>query len=185
MRKYIDTPLVFIDIECTGLDREVHEIIEMAAIVYDPTEDKIIKQWEKKIAPSHIETATPIALEINGYKNNPGLYTGNLKSALIKFNTIVKKRMIVGQNIAEFDLPFISTNMKKFNIEPAWDRHRKLELMSMAWPAIRNSEIKGLSLSKLCDHFDISNVGEHTALVDCIRAFEVYKCLMNIYDKTI
>jgi len=174
--------LAFYDSETSGLDETQHEIIEMATIVYDPKQDKVLDEWDMKIAPVHIETAQPKALQINGYVNNPGLYTGSLNSALIKFNSLAQGCIIIGQNI-DFDLKFAYKSMSDLNIIPSFDRHRKLELMSMAWFAIKDSDILGMSLAHLCDYFGVSNVGAHSALIDCRRTLEVYRGLMGYYGK--
>jgi DNA polymerase III alpha subunit (gram-positive type) len=178
--KLFEFNLAFTDIESTGLDEAQHEIIEIATLIYDPREDRILHEWETKIAPSHIETANDQALRINGYINNPASYTNNLKSALIKYNSIVKGCMIVGQNI-EFDLKFLRKNMEEQGIDASFDRHRKLDLMALAWFAVKDSDISGMSLSKLCDYFKVSNAGAHGALIDCRRAFEVYRNLISFY----
>lgn len=180
MGKYASRNLCFADIETTGLDEQQHEIIEIAAVIYSPSEDKIIAEWEKKIAPRHIETASDVALKLNGYINNPGSYRGSLRSALIKFNSLVKDAMIIGQNI-KFDTRFIRKYMEEFNIKPSFGRHQELDLMAMTWIPLHKSDIPGLSLAHLCDHFNISNVGAHGALIDCRRTFEVYQCLMRMH----
>lgn len=182
MSKYSGKKLAFTDIETTGLDPEQHEIIEIATLIYNPVTDKVEREWEKAIAPKHIETASPVALKINGYINNPDKYNGSLKSALIKFNSLAKDCMIIGQNI-KFDTTFLRKYMAEFNIKPSFSRHTELDLMAIAWPAVLDSDIEGLSLAHLCDHFGVTNVGAHTALVDCRRTFGVYKCLMNMYKK--
>ncbi len=180
MTKLYEIKLAFVDTETTGLELQKHEIIELATIIYDPNDDKVTDEWSTKIAPLNIETASPKALQINGYINNPQLYTNNLKSALIKFNSLVKDCMIVGQNI-EFDLKFIYKSMAVLNIKPSFGYHRKLDMMSLAWWAVKDTEIPGMSLENFCDYFDVPNVGAHSALVDCRRTFEVYKILANFY----
>jgi len=182
MGKLLDLKLAFVDTETTGVDESKHELIEIGALIYDPLNDTVVQEWEKKIAPRHVETASPKALEINGYTNNPGLYRGNLKSSLIKFNSLVKDCMIVGQNI-DFDLRFLGRGMEEFDIKPSYSRHRKLDIMSIAWPIVHKTDIRGLSLAHFCDHFGVTNVGAHTALADCRRTFGVYKCLMNAHEK--
>lgn len=182
MSKFSELKLCFADLETTGLDENVHEIIELGALIYDPVEDRVVDQWEKKVAPRNIETAHPKALQINGYINNPESYTGSLKSALIKFNSISKDCIIIGQNI-EFDLRFLRKYMDEFDIKPSFTHRNKLDLMAVAWPIIKNTDIAGLGLADFCNHFGVTNVGAHTALADCYRAFEVYRCLMKIYKE--
>ena len=179
MIKLNELNLAFVDLEMTGLDENIHEIIEIAVIIYNQKEDKIIKEWETKVSPINLETADQKAIKINGYINNPGLYSAGLKSSLIKFNSLTKDCIIIGQNI-DFDLRFIKKNMSDFGIEPHFD-FRKLDLMSLAWWLVKDTDIPGLSLKKLCDHFGITNVGEHSALIDCRRTFEVYERILNLY----
>lgn len=181
MGKFSNLKLAFTDTETTGLDENQHEIIEIATIIYDPETDTVLDEWEKKIAPAHLETAQSEALKINGYAENPDLYTGRLKPTLIKFNSLVKDCAIVGQNI-DFDLRFLVKSMRENDIKPNWNHRRKLDLMSLAWPVVKDSEINGLGLFDLCNFFGISNVGAHSALIDCRRAYEVYRCLMKIYQ---
>ena len=181
MKKLSDYKLCIADLETTGLDENDHEILEFGAIIYDPSTDIILNEWEKKVAPQHIETASSYALKINGYNNNPKLYNGSLKSGLIKFNSIARGCIMVGQNIP-FDLKFLYKNMKDYSIRPEFER-RFLDTMVLAWPVVHNTDIPGLSLEKLCDYFGISNVGAHSALADCHRTLGVYRCLMKIYEK--
>lgn len=181
--KFYNTKLAFIDIETTGLSVDNHEIIEIGCITYDQNKDKILDEWVKKVSPKHIETASKAALDMNGYAKNPKAYKGDIKTTLLKFNKIVEGCMVIGQNIG-FDISFIEAAMGRFKIEPNFDRHRKLDLLSLAWPAVFDKEINGLSLKNLCDHFNISNEGAHTALIDCRRSLGVYKCLMQFYRGT-
>jgi hypothetical protein len=108
--------IAFIDTETTGLSCCEHEIIEIAAIIYDQKNDNVIKEWECKVAPRHIESANSEALQINKYINNPSLYVANINSALIKFNSVVANCILVGQNI-DFDLMFIKKFMDEFPLK--------------------------------------------------------------------
>ena len=178
-----DNKLCFLDCESTGLKKEIHEILEIAVLIYDPSTNEIIDEWERKIEPLKLETADPRALKLTNYINNPSLYKGQLKSALIKFNSSAKDCILVGQNIAKFDLPFIEQKISDFNIEPSFLRNRVLDTMSLAWFSVYATEIKGLKLDMLCDHFGVSNLGAHSALIDCRRTFELYQRLATHYGK--
>jgi CRISPR-associated protein Cas2 len=179
---HTDAKLAVIDIESTGLLTAQHEIIEIGFISYDRKNDRILEEWDQKIAPRHIETAQPEALQINGYANNPALYTGNLRNALVQLNELAKDHIVVGFNI-QFDLNFLERDMKEFKMTPAWNRHRRLDMLSVAWANIQDIPLEGLGLKHICTHFNISNAGEHTALVDCRRTLCVYKALMSEYRR--
>jgi DNA polymerase-3 subunit epsilon len=179
--KQKDFNLAFVDTETTGLSPKEHEIIEIAAIIYDPKEDKILKEWSRKAAPRHIKTASTYALEINGYKKEPETYVDGIKEVILEFYEIVKGHKIIGQNI-QFDVSFIEKYYKEFSIGEEFHRHSKLELSSIAWPILSKTDLESLSLKSQCNYFNISNKNEHRALTDCHRTLEVYKCLTKIYD---
>lgn len=167
--------LAMVDIESTGLNIDQHEIIELAALVYDQESQQIVQEWETKIAPSHIETADPQALKINKYAENPGAYTTSLNSALIKFNSVVRDCICVGQSI-HFDLSFIEKAMRENNIKPLYHR-RHIDTMSLFWFTALKNNMSNISLQDICNHYSVSNVGAHSALADCRRTFEIYKRL--------
>lgn len=179
-KKLGDLNLAFCDVETTGLDSKINEIIEIAVVIYNPKEDKIIKEWAKKAAPRNIKTANKIALDMNGYNEDPKSYVGNIKDVIIEFNKIVEDCVIIGQNI-QFDIGFIDKYYKEFSLGCEIHRHRKLEISSMSWPILRKTDLKSYSLATQCEYFNISNEGEHRALTDCIRTLEVYKCLIKAY----
>jgi DNA polymerase III alpha subunit (gram-positive type) len=179
MKFLADKKLAFTDLELTGLCLKKHEIIEIGVLIYNQHRDEIEKEWSVKVAPLHIETASQKALVINGYINNPDNYRNKLNPSLIKFNSIVKGCMLVGYNIG-CDVGFIKRDMDKLNIRPTFSRI-PLDLMSMVWFAIKDSNIKGMSLDTVCDYFDICNIGSHSALIDCRRSYELYRKLNSIY----
>lgn len=176
-----DINLAFVDTETTGLSPETNEIIEIAAILYNPRKDEVLQEWERKAAPRNIKTASKIALDMNGYNDAPHTYVGDIKDIILEFADLVKGYMIVGQNI-QFDINFIEKYFKEFNIDKEVHRHRKLEISSMAWPVLSKTDLKSMSLNAQCKHFNISNEGAHRALTDCHRTLEVYRCLMKLYN---
>jgi DNA polymerase-3 subunit alpha (Gram-positive type) len=178
--KLKDFNLAFVDTETTGLDPVRQEIIEIAAIIYDPRKDKVIKEWSRKAAPRTIKTASDIALNMNGYNEAPETYKDNIKDVISEYYKITKDCIVVGQNI-QFDINFIKKYYKEFSVGGEFHRHRRLEISSMVWPAIVNSELESISLQAICEHFGVSNENAHRALVDCHRTLEIYRCVMNLY----
>lgn len=176
-----DINIAVVDTETTGLSPKTNEIIEIAVIIYDPNEDKIIREWEAKAAPRHIKTASSYALKINGYNEDPDSYTGDIKNIITEYLEVVDGCSVLGQNI-KFDMGFINKYLNEFNIDKSQHRHRMLELSSITWPIMRKTASKSTSLEAQCNHFNISNDGSHRALTDCRRALEVYRCAMKIYN---
>jgi DNA polymerase III alpha subunit (gram-positive type) len=183
-KKLCEYNLAFVDSETTGLSPRDHEIIEIAAIIYDPRKDKIIKEWSRKAAPRNIKTANKVALDMNGYNEAPETYKDDIKSVISEYYKLTNDCIVVGQNI-QFDINFIKKYYKEFSVGGEFHRHRRLEISSMVWPVIMDSELESISLKALCEHFNVSNENAHRALTDCRRTLEIYRCLMNIYKTSI
>jgi DNA polymerase III alpha subunit (gram-positive type) len=180
-KKLYEYNLAFVDSETTGLSPIDHEIIELAVIVYDPRKDEVVKEWSRKAAPRNIKTASSIALNINGYNEAPETYKDNIKDVILEYHKITQGCVVVGQNI-KFDVVFLKKYYKEFFINEGLHKHRAVELSSMVWPALVNSDLEGISLKEICEHFGVSNENAHRALVDCQRALEVYRCMMKLYQ---
>lgn len=179
--KIKDLNIAFVDTETTGLDSVKNEIIEIAAIIYNPNTDTIIKEWSKKAKPRRIETADEIALNMNGYNDDPESYQGDISEIMNEYAKVVDGCIIAGQNI-QFDIDFIEEAYKECGIKKSIRRHRKLEISSVAFPIIRNTELNSMGLADICNHFNISNDNSHRALIDCRRTLEVYKCVTKIFE---
>jgi DNA polymerase III epsilon subunit-like protein len=178
MKSYKDRYLAWVDLETTGLDPQQHEIIEVGIVVYDHLNDQVLKEFDAKVKPTRLETASEEALAINGYAANPKAYKKGLRSTLIKLNNLMDGCILAGHNVP-FDIAFLNKNLGDLGIKPKFDR-RWIDTMSLAWAACYNNPLNGLSLKDLCDRFSISNVGAHSALTDCHRTLSAYKCLMGM-----
>ena len=65
---FIDRSLVIVDLETTGLDPLVHEVIDIGAVRVDQASLDIEATFSAKLRPCHIEQQPdPKALEVNGY----------------------------------------------------------------------------------------------------------------------
>lgn len=176
-KKLCEYNLAFVDCETTGLSPQDNEIIEIAAILYDPRKDKILQEWERKTVPRNIKTASKIALDMNGYNDAPETYLDSIQDVIPEFCNLIEGYIIVGQNI-QFDIDFIEKYYEEFKIDK--EIRRKIEISSMTWPILSKSDLLYRSLGSQCHYFGISNEGAHRALIDCRRALEVYRCAMKI-----
>ena len=61
----IESPIVFVDIETTGLDDEQHGLIEFGCVIYDPAVG-FVKGIETFVNPGRNVAVSPKALEVNG-----------------------------------------------------------------------------------------------------------------------
>ena len=180
------TDLAFVDIETTGLNSRMHEIIEIAVIRVKqtwilnqkPTFEKMF-EWSVKIKPEHLELADPVALRINGYIASDWKESVTLQHALNEFIEKTDGAIMVAHNVA-FDSEFINAKLFDFNIQNKMHYHR-LDTVSFAFGKLYSApEVGRYSLGELCKYFGIVNEHAHSALSDAQADFELFKKLMNL-----
>lgn len=171
-----DRPLVFIDLEMTGLDPTIHEIIEIGALVVNPKTFEIEREYEAKIIPGHIETADPVALRINGYKPENWKTAIPLKTAMEDLNALAPGAMIVGWNMA-LDWIFLTLACKQTDVKRTYDYHA-IDILPIAW-ANAPAQVKDVKLSEFCDHFKIKRDAKHEAMADIKATYDLFRKLMS------
>ena len=168
--------ITVIDTETTGLKLQEHEIIEIACLTFE-LKDKnvnILSEYEAKIKPQHIHTATPKALEINGYR--PELWDNALNSDEVMgaVNQIIANSDLLMGHFLEFDIDFIKKTFTENNIQYI---KFPLYIDTKFNAAILNT--KRTSLDFLCKYLNIKFKGRaHTALTDCQRTLKLFEKLM-------
>jgi len=174
-----ETRLVFIDLETTGLDSALHEIVEFAAIVTD-LKLKEVGRFVYKVLPQHIETAEPEALKANGYDAEVWKKEGvQITRALQLINRLVPKKqrgIVVGHNVKTFDLPFVRKAYAETKLfDPL--SHYTIDTLDLAVAYCIASGIKlpNLKLTTLVNHFGLTNLSVHHAMYDVSVTMEVFK----------
>lgn len=171
----------FIDVETTGLDRDKHEIIEIAAVIAKQKDGvfTVIDELDLKIHPQHIETAEPQALRINGYNEADWLFAVSLEDAMKSFSEKTDGAVFVAHN-ATFDYGFIESAFKKTGVPDKMHYHR-LDSMSIAFGVLNaNDDVGRLSLGALCEKYGIENKKAHSAFADAYATYEVFKAMMKL-----
>jgi len=168
---------IYLDTETTGLDPSVHEVIEVAVVreevPYPYTgPGEVTLKWSKKVAPQHIETASPEALKVNGY--TPDAWAGALPFSDIAEELVwhLKGGVIIGHN-PKFDTGFVTAELKRAGVEPKIS-HRTIDTTTVAFMAWGLDGKLKLSLDSLRDHLGLSREGAHTALQDALDCREVF-----------
>lgn len=171
----------FIDVETTGLDRDKHEIIEIAAVIakYRDGIFTVVDELDLKIQPQNIETADPQALRVNGYNEADWIFAVSLEDAMKSFSEKTDGAVFVAHN-ATFDHGFIESAFKKTNVPDKMHYHR-LDSMSIAFAVLNlNGDAGRLSLGALCEKYGIENKKAHSAFADAYATYEVFKAIMKL-----
>ncbi len=168
----------FIDIETTGLDLVLHEIIEIGVVITTPALE-VIEEFELKVKPKRIKNANKISLKINHYDPANWKNAISLKEAMNILSEKVKDCIMVGQNVA-FDSGFLEYAFAKNKISNSMHYH-KLDTISVAWAKLHHDpSLEHFSLRELCKRFGIENKNAHHALSDARATYELYKKLMEL-----
>jgi DNA polymerase-3 subunit epsilon len=142
-----ERPLAITDVETTGLHPDKHEIIEIGLILADQKNGNILDKLDIKIKPAHIETASPRALEINGYKPQDWVNAVTLRFAMQKYADKVRNGLFCAHNIT-FDWGFIDEAFKKTGVSHNMDYHR-IDLLTLAWRELGPKGLERLNLDSI------------------------------------
>lgn len=168
---------IYLDTETTGLDPATHEVIEVAVVreevEYPYTQPgKITLMWSRKVAPQHIETASPEALRVNGYTPEAWANAQPFSAIAGELVEHLKGGTLIGHN-PKFDVGFITAELKRAGVEPKVS-HRTIDTTTVAFMAWGLDGKLKLSLDNLRKHLGLSSEGAHTAQQDALDCREVF-----------
>ena len=180
------TDLVFVDTETTGLDPQIHEIIEISVvrvsqkwIAGEKPEFTVVDEWSAKVRPENIKTADPASLRVNGYTVTGWNNSILMRDALVEFSKRTAGAIMVAHNVA-FDAAFIDMNLSNYELPNRMHYHR-LDTVSMAYAKLHHiPDVTRFSLGELCKYFNITNTDPHSALSDARACFELFKKLLAL-----
>jgi len=178
---FFKRPLAITDLEMTGLDADIHEIIEIGLVVINQDTLEIIDTLDVKVKPEHIETAAPDALAVNGYKEEDWKDAASLYDAMVQYNQKTPNAVFAGWNIT-FDWAFMEKAFKKTGIRHTMEYHR-IDILSFAWGKLRNRGLDQIRLSAICRYFGIEEEPkQHRAINGAMKAYEVLQKLLAMRD---
>lgn len=167
-----------IDLETTGLDPKVHEIIEIGCIVFDSETFEVESTLDVKVKPLFPEIGDPKAYEVNGYNKNDWKGAISLKKALKQLAKITKDTTFCAHNMI-FDWSFLQEACEEHDIELPFS-HRKLDLYTMAWTSLCYSGLQKFNLKSICEYLNIQPEPDiHRAINGAWCEYEVFKRLIK------
>lgn len=171
--KLSEKPKCFLDCETTGLNPEIHEMLEFAAIKAIADGDATLVL---KIRPEHIETAEPKALEINGYNEAEWADAMDLREAGPIILAFLKNTVIIGHGVG-FDIGFIEALLKKAGCYERVSYHT-IDTCSIAYFLCVPEGLESLSLKNVCPFLGVpSEPTMHRALAGATACKAIYEFL--------
>jgi DNA polymerase III alpha subunit (gram-positive type) len=173
-------PVLFLDLETTGLNPGVQEISEIGAVLVSQPGWQVLRTYEAKVLPIHLETAQPEALEISHFDPVVWQKEGRpLAQALAELSEMGQGAILAGFNVT-FDWAFLQTGFNLVGLPDPFYYHR-YDVMSSAYTMLyHRPEFTKFSLSECCRFFNVTNTKAHSALADAQATFEVFVGLMKL-----
>ena len=170
------------DLETTGLDPLKHEIIEIGLVLIKQPRLEIIETINIKVKPQNIETASPEALQLNGYKAKEWENAMELKNALTIYLEKTKDAIFCAHN-TNFDLPFIKQACIKMNLTSTMDYHC-IDIPTLVWLKYRTSGLEKINLGKVAEFIGLeSEPAIHRAINGAMLAYKVLKKIILESEK--
>ncbi len=168
------TPLAIIDLETTHLDPRIGEIIELGCVRVDQESFDIIETFDFKIEPTHIHTADPEALKVNGYTEAKWEEAIPLLTALNSVSVSCPNHIFTAYNVT-FDWSFLKKAYQGLHRADPFHYHR-YDVLTLA--AFMLPGLKSKSLKSVCETLGIPPEPEiHGALNGALCAYKVLKAL--------
>lgn len=178
MSDFRAAPIACTDVETTGLDPLQHEIIEIGVVLMEQPSLRTIAELDLKVRPEHIETATPKALEVNGYRPEDWTDAVSQEEASRRFAALVPGAMLLAHNMA-FERGFLLELFRKTGVVDPMDYHR-LDTFSIAWGKLYGTSLQRFNLDAIAAHLGVDEEPmPHRAINGARTAAEAYRRLMT------
>ena len=160
------------DLETSGLNSRTAEIIEISALKVE--NHAIVSEFTSLIKPDH--SIDPASTAINGITDEMVAEAPTLQEVLLQFIEFIESDVLLGYNIASFDLPILRRYfLDLLNIDL---QNEYLDVLYMARE--RLSFLPNCKLSTVASYLCINTTGAHRALTDCYITKSCYEQLLDI-----
>lgn len=180
--------IVFLDSETSGFSITKNGICEIVCIAVNEKtleiEDELqfyIKPYTRADDTEELVSYKPDAMEVNGLSEKLLIDKGFevVEACQMLYDFIVKNEIttIIGHCSKTFDIPRVKYLFERFlgiDLMPLINQEDTYEI------AKQKLNLPNYKLSTICDHFEITNSKEHSALGDTYATFEVWKKLTQI-----
>lgn len=174
-----DRRVIVLDFETTHLDPEQGVIIEVGALVCEPTPLlPVVGELFLRVRAEHPAHASKEALEVNG-RSRESLSEGvSEATALAWLRPLIEGQQLAGHNVVGFEIAWLRREYQLDIGQEFWARDA-LDSKAMAARQLFRGEISSTSLAPLCAHFGVVNCAPHTARGDAMATREVLIHLLS------
>lgn len=156
--RFSERPIAIVDLETTGLDASLHEILDLAVLVVDQDSLKVQDRYSARIKPRNIKKAAKRALAVVGYSPSLWRTSVELSAALEILSEKAKSAILCSHNMY-LARSFLDAAFKRCGVEDSTSYHH-IDLMSFAWAKSEELGLRRLSMDALCNKLDIPSETE-------------------------
>ena len=168
LNKYVPDYVLY-DLETTGISANYDEVIEISAVKVRG--GKIIDEFSTLVNPGR--TIPYGASAVNHIYDEMVADAPEFEEVLPLFLAFIGNDILVGHNIASFDMKFLYRDFEKYmGVVLPNDFVDTLRLAKIVFP-----DWKHRRLGDLANYYGISTVGAHRALTDCKMNQKVFELL--------
>lgn len=181
---------VLFDCETGGLSHKENPITEIAFLVYDNVKFEEAFRHETFVKPYHGLKLDPQALKITGITEDMLKDGAELEDIVEIFILISKKftiskgkwktkPVLVGHNIADFDVPFIEYMFEHCG-KSLWDYYQRYMEDTLIWSRNKwEGEYQKFNLAACCGYAGVEIIDAHRAMNDIEPNKELHKVLVE------
>lgn len=205
MELHLEKPLLFFDIESTGLSITTDGIIELSFVKVMPGGEVKIKTWKIKPWDYNRRAQIPInpqASEVNGVKDEDLVDCPKFIEVLPEVISWLEGSDLAGFNSAKFDLPLLSEEIERvraycqLRMDIPDSRAKAQEMLSLI-DSIDLHQCRMVDVQQIYHHFEPRNLraayrfycggkdfeNAHTAEADTLATYEVLKGQLDRYKE--
>lgn len=172
-------PMAFVDLETTGLDERVHEIIEIGLVLVNQNTLEIIEEWEQRVKPKFSERSDEINRKINGFNEAEWASAPHLEEVIAGLASKLSQKELWSWNI-QFEWRFLKAAFEQCGMEltEVLGDYHGFDVVPLAKEELRriNFAIPRFSLNNITKAFGLDTEPyPHRALNGAHAAFALYK----------
>ncbi len=164
---------VVFDLETTGVERLQDTIIEIAGL-------KIVNGVFKETFSTFVNPRRPIPEKITSLTSITDADVENapvIEEILPDFQKFTDGAILVGHNIAEFDVPFLNAVSRNQHIE---FNHECVDTLRLAYKHLKG--LRNKKLKNLVEYYGLTNEHAHRAIYDVIANAKVFLRMCEEFD---
>jgi len=162
--------IAVVDTETSGLDPNVHALLEVAVIILEPKSLTVVEEFSSLVFPRLGAVLDPEAMKVNGLTLEMLADAPELSVVMAKVGTMLEGCVLAGHNPG-FDRDFLKASWAWTGLTPPKLDYHTLDTASMMWGVSRDRKLPGISMKHLIPglHLDNATV-QHRALGDARRS---------------